>query len=91
MRNNLKITDKKIAPNHSWRHTFGSVHTNELSPPTEERILKHIMGHSQGGNMTAHYSEVQVRASRMDIERMPCPLDLPDEDEDELFDEMAAQ
>ena len=42
MRNKLQITNKRIAPNHRWRHTFGSVHTNELSPPTEEPILKHI-------------------------------------------------
>jgi len=74
LRDKLKIPDRKIAPNHSWRHTFETIHRNELSPATETAIMKHIMGHSQGSDMSAHYGEFEIRRDRSDIERMPCPV-----------------
>jgi integrase len=74
LRNKLKIPDPKIAPNHSWRHTFETIHRNELSPATDPAIMKHIMGHSQGSDMSAHYGEFEIRRDRIDIERMPCPV-----------------
>ena len=74
LRNKLKIADPKIAPNHSWRHTFETIHRNELSPSTDAVIMKHIMGHSQGSDMSAHYGEIEIRRDRIDIERMPCPV-----------------
>jgi len=32
MRNKLGIKDERIAPNHSWRHTFESIHRNYRQP-----------------------------------------------------------
>jgi len=74
LRKKLKLTDPKIAPNHSWRHTFEHVHRNEMEPPTREDIMKHIMGHSQGSDMSAHYGEFEIRRDRTEIEKMPCPV-----------------
>lgn len=74
LRTKLKIKDPKIAPNHSWRHTFETIHRNELHPATDSVIMKHIMGHSQGSDMSAHYGEFEIRRDRIDIERMPCPV-----------------
>jgi integrase len=74
LRNKLKITDPKIAPNHSWRHTFETVHRNEMEPPTRLDIMKSIMGHSQGSDMSAHYGEFEIRRDRIEIEKMPCPV-----------------
>jgi integrase len=73
MRNKLKIKDKRIAPNHSWRHTFESVHRNELEPPTREDTVNHITGRSQGGASGRHYGIYEIRRDHIEIERMPCP------------------
>jgi integrase len=61
MRNKLKITDKRIAPNHSWRHTFETVHRNELEPPTREDIVNSITGHSQGSSSGRRYGVFEIR------------------------------
>lgn len=74
MRDKLKIEDKRIAPNHSWRHTFESVHRNELEPPTREDTVNHITGRSQGGASGRHYGIYEIRRDRIEIERMPCPM-----------------
>jgi len=74
MRNKLKIKDKRIAPNHSWRHTFESVHRNELEPPTREDTVNNITGRSQGGASGRHYGIYEIRRDRIEIERMPCPV-----------------
>src|ERR1700730_3093525 len=74
MRNKLKIKDKRIAPNHSWRHTFESVHRNELDPPTREDTVNHITGRSQGGASGRHYGIYEIRGDGIEIERMPCPV-----------------
>jgi integrase len=74
MRNKLKIEDKRIAPNHSWRHTFETVHRNELEPPTREDIVNHILGHSQGGASGRHYGVYEVKRDRIELEKMPCPV-----------------
>ncbi len=73
MRNKLKIKDKRIAPNHSWRHTFEFVHRNELEPATREDTVNHITGRSQGGASGRHYGIYEIRRDRIEIERMPCP------------------
>ena len=73
MRNKLKIKDKRIAPNHSWRHTFDSVHRNELEPATREDTVNHITGRSQGVRSGRHYGIYEIRRDRIEIERMPCP------------------
>jgi integrase len=74
MRNKLKIKDKRIAPNHSWRHTFESVHRNELEPPTREDTVNNITGRSQGGASGRHYGIYEIRRDRIEIERMTCPV-----------------
>jgi integrase len=74
MRNKLKIKDTRIAPNHSWRHTFESVHRNDLEPPTREDTVNHITGRSQGGASGRHYGIYEIRRDRIEIERMPCPV-----------------
>jgi integrase len=74
MRDKLKIEDKRIAPNHSWRHTFESVHRNELEPPTREDTVNHITGRSQGGASGRHYGVFEIRRDRIEIEKMPCPV-----------------
>ncbi len=74
LREKLKIRDRKIAPNHSWRHTFESVHSNELQPATREDVVRNITGHSQGNDMSGHYGEFEIARDRIDIERMPCPV-----------------
>jgi integrase len=74
MRNKLNIKDKRIAPNHSWRHTFESVHRNELEPPTREDTVNHITGRSQGGASGRHYGIYEIRRDGIEIERMPCPV-----------------
>lgn len=74
MRNKLKIKDKRIAPNHSWRHTFESAHRNELEPATREDTVNHITGRSQGGASGRHYGIYEIRRDRIEIEKMPCPL-----------------
>jgi integrase len=74
MRNKLKIKDKRIAPNHSWRHSFESIHRNELEPPTREDIVNHITGRSQGRASGRHYGIYEIRRDRIEIERMPCPV-----------------
>ena len=74
MRNKLKIKDKRIAPNHSWRHTFESAHRNELEPPTREDTVNHITGRSQGGASGRHYGIYEIRRDHIEIERMPCPV-----------------
>jgi hypothetical protein len=43
MRDKLRIKDKRIAPNHSWRHTFESAHRNELEPPTREDTVNVLL------------------------------------------------
>lgn len=73
LREKLQIKDKRIAPNHSWRHTFESVHRNELEPPTREDTVNHITGRSQGGASGRHYGIYEIRRDRIEIERMPCP------------------
>jgi integrase len=73
MRDKLKIEDKRIAPNHSWRHTFESTHRNELEPPTREDTVNHITGRSQGGASGRHYGIYEIRRDHIEIERMPCP------------------
>jgi integrase len=74
MRNKLKIKDKRIAPNHSWRHTFESAHRNELEPATREDTVNHITGRSQGGASGRHYGIYEIRRDRIEIEKMPCAL-----------------
>ena len=74
LRKNLKIEDSRIAPNHSWRHTFESVHRNEMEPPTREDIVNHITGHSQGGSSGRHYGIFEIRRDRIELEKMPCPV-----------------
>jgi integrase len=75
MRKKLGIKDKRIAPNHSWRHTFESIHCNELEPSTREDIVNHITGHSnKNGSMGRNYRAYEVRKCRTDIERMVCPI-----------------
>jgi integrase len=49
MRNQLKITDKRIGPNHSWRHLFETVHRRLR---TRQDIVDAIMGHQ--GNPGGH-------------------------------------
>lgn len=74
MRDKLKIEDKRIAPNHSWRHTFESVHRNEMEPPTREDIVNHITGRSQGDASGRHYGIFEIRRDRIELEKMPCPV-----------------
>ena len=73
MRTKLKIKDKRIAPNHSWRHTFESVHRNELEPATREDTVNHITGRTQGGASGRHYGIYEIRRDSIEIERMSCP------------------
>jgi integrase len=74
MRDKLKITDNRIAPSHSWRHTFESIHRNEMEPPTREDIVNHITGRSQGGASGRHYGIYEIRRDHIEIEGMPCPV-----------------
>jgi hypothetical protein len=71
MRNRLKITDRRIGPNHSWRHRFETVHRRLR---TRQAIVDAIMGHegSAGqGSIGRHYGEYEVAVCRAEIERMP--------------------
>jgi integrase len=74
MRNSLTITDKRIKPNHSWRHTFETIHRNELEPPTREDLVNSITGRSQGGASGRQYGVYEIRRDRIEIERMVCPV-----------------
>jgi integrase len=75
MRHKLKIEDKRIAPNHSWRHTFETIHRNELDPSTREDIVNHITGHSnKNGSSGRKYGVFEVTTDKRDIERMVCPI-----------------
>jgi integrase len=64
MRNRLKITDKRIGPNHSWRHLFETVHRRLR---TRQDIVDAIMGHEGNpgeGGIGRHYSEYEVAVCR---------------------------
>jgi integrase len=74
LRKKLKITDRRIAPNHSWRHTFETVHRNEMEPPTREDIVNHLLGHSQGGSSGRHYGVYEIRRDRIELQKMSCPV-----------------
>lgn len=43
VRNRLKITDPKVAPNHGWRHRFKDI---GLEADMKERVLDAIQGHA---------------------------------------------
>jgi integrase len=74
MRDKLKINDNRIAPNHSWRHTFETVHRNEMEPPTREDIVNHITGRSQGAASRRHYGVFEIRRDSIELEKMVCPV-----------------
>ncbi len=74
LRKKLQIKDKRLAPNHSWRHTFESVHRNELEPPTREDIVNSITSHSQGASSGRKYGVFEIRRDRIELEKMPCPV-----------------
>jgi len=58
MRDKLKIEDKRIALNHSWRHTFETVHRNEMG-----------VGDARGNREPHHWSQsgCRIRAALWDF------------------------
>jgi integrase len=71
MRNRLKTTDKRIGPNHSWRHLF---ETMDRRLRTRQDIVDAIMGHEGNaaeGSTGRHYGDYEVAVCRAEIERMP--------------------
>jgi integrase len=77
----LGIIDERIDPSHSWRHTFQALHDNQIYTPA--KIIDDIIGHEGSersqregrSKMARHYSEADVAAMSLWIEKMVCPLD----------------
>ncbi|RWM67863.1 MAG: integrase [Mesorhizobium sp.] len=67
VRKTVKITDKRVQPNHGWRHRFK---TTARDVGIEQRYMDAIQGHTDG-SASASYGENTVRALYREIQKLP--------------------
>ncbi|MEZ2224121.1 MULTISPECIES: DUF6538 domain-containing protein [Rhizobium] len=62
-----KITDKRVQPNHAWRHRFKTIARDVDIAPT---YMDAIQGHADGRSST-EYGEKTMKALYREIQKMP--------------------
>ncbi|MER8645081.1 DUF6538 domain-containing protein [Mesorhizobium sp. M1252] len=67
VRDTVKITDKRVQPNHGWRHRFKTI---ARDVGIEQRYMDAIQGHTDG-SASASYGENTVRALYREIQKLP--------------------
>lgn len=63
----VKITDKKVQPNHAWRHRFKTLARDVGIPP---EYMDVIQGH-EDGRASSGYGETTVKALWREIQKLP--------------------
>ncbi len=67
VRNTVGLADKRIQPNHAWRHRFKTLCYNA---GIETRYADAIQGH-EDGNAASSYGDMEVLALKREIEKIP--------------------
>ncbi|MER9851845.1 site-specific integrase [Mesorhizobium sp. M0106] len=67
VRKTVKITDRRVQPNHGWRHRFKTI---ARDVGIEQRYMDAIQGHTDG-SASASYGENTVRALYREIQKLP--------------------
>ncbi|WP_352461274.1 DUF6538 domain-containing protein [Mesorhizobium sp. M0113] len=67
VRKTVKISDRRVQPNHGWRHRFKTV---ARDVGIEQRYMDAIQGHADG-SASASYGENTVRALYREIQKLP--------------------
>lgn len=67
VREGARITDKRVQPNHAWRHRFKTVARDSDIPP---EYMNAIQGHSDG-RAASDYGEITVRTLHREILKIP--------------------
>ena len=67
VRNKVGITDKRLQPNHAWRHRFKTIaHDVDIAP----RYIDAIQGHDDG-TASSDYGERTMKALGREIRKLP--------------------
>ncbi|WP_417264539.1 tyrosine-type recombinase/integrase [Celeribacter sp.] len=67
----VRLTDKRIQPNHAWRHRFKTLCYNA---GIETRYADAIQGH-EDGSAASSYGDIEVLALKREIEKIPRQID----------------
>jgi integrase len=67
VREDVKITDKKVQPNHAWRHRFKTLARDVGIPP---EYMDVIQGH-EDGRASSGYGETTIKALWREIQKLP--------------------
>lgn len=67
VREDVQITDKKVQPNHAWRHRFKTLARDVGIPP---EYMDVIQGH-EDGRASSGYGETTIKALWREIQKLP--------------------